>query len=326
MIKIVIYGNGSGAEKWRLTDPAKYLMRTEKFDIRMPKKGMDWNDLMWADIIISQGLVDKLRISMIYAAQQEYGKKYIVEFDDYFRVEKNSPFKLVHKITEAPEMIQATLKIADMVTTTTPYLASKFGKLNKNVVVLPNYMDMDYWDGENRPSDTVTLFWAGSMTHVNDFKEAVWAIKRILDEYKNVKLLTMGDPRIGSMFKGYNVEASVGIPLEFYAKKLHGSRFDIGLAPLRSTLFNRCKSNIKPLEYGICKVPSIASDVEPYRYFDGKVLIAKTKEDWYTHMKKLIDDAPYRVKMGEEMYKYVKENFDLSKNVDKFIEAYESLV
>ena len=328
-IKVIFYGNGSGAEVWRFQDPSKYMARSGKFEIKMPKGDMTWEDLMWADVIVVQGLVDKLRISMIYAAQQEYGKKIVVEFDDYFKVEKDSPFKMIHNIHKAPEMIQVTMKIADMVVTTTEYLAEKFRKLNNNVVVCPNLMDMDRWDLPTLTNDSneIRLLWAGSMTHLNDFKEATWALKKILKEYDNVKLITMGDPRIKDYFEGYNIECMLGIHGDFYQKRLHGIRFDIGLAPLRDTAFNRCKSYIKPLEYGICKVPSIASDVEPYRHFEeGYVLLAKTKEDWYNQLKLLIDNEKYRKELGQKMYDYVKREFDLSKKINIFIDAYSSLV
>jgi len=328
-IKIVLYGNGSGAEMWRLKDPSKYMAKSGKFDIKMPKGDMTWEDLMWADIIVVQGLVDKLRISMIYAAQQEYGKKLVVEFDDYFRVEKDSPFKMIHNIHKAPEMIQVTMRIADMVVTTTEYLAEKFRKLNNNVKVCPNLMDMERWDLPTLPNDSneIRIFWAGSMTHLNDFKEAVWALKKILNKYDNVKLITMGDPRIKDYFEGYNVECMLGVDGDHYQKRLHGVRFDIGIAPLRDTAFNRCKSYIKPLEYGICKAPCVASDVEPYRHFeDGTVLLAKNKEDWYEHLKRLIENESYRKELGKKMYKYVKREFNLERKIGIFIEAYASLV
>lgn len=328
-IKVIFYGNGSGAEMWRFQDPSKYMAKSGKFEIKIPKGDMTWEDLMWADIIVVQGLVDKLRISMIYAAQQEYGKKLVVEFDDYFRVEKDSPFKMIHNIHKAPEMIQVTMKIADMVVTTTEYLAEKFRKLNDNVKVCPNFMDMDRWDLPTLPNDSneIRIFWAGSMTHLNDLKESVWALKKIMKEYPNVKFVTMGDPRIKDYFEGYNVECMLGIHGDYYQKRLHGARFDIGIAPLRNTGFNRCKSYIKPLEYGICKVPSVASDVEPYQHFEeGTVLIAKSKEEWYELLKRLIDNESYRKELGQKMYEYVKREFDLEKKIGIYIDAYSSLV
>lgn len=327
-IKVVIYGNESGAFDWRLKDPAKYMNKSGKFNIIFPDKGMNWSDLMWADIIVVQGLVDKLRIAMIYAAQQEYGKKIVVEFDDYFRVEKDSPFKMIHNIRNAPEMIQVTMRIADMITTTTPYLADRFRKLNGNVKVLPNFMDMERWDlpTTKNDGDKIRLGWMGSMTHIKDFGEAVWAIKKILKDYPNVEFITLGDPRLKELFKGYNMEAMSGVPFEHYARRIHGLRYDIGIAPLRNTGFTRCKSNIRPLEYGICHVPCVASDVEPYQHFNGEVLLAKNRYEWYNHIKNLIEDREYRETLGENMYKHVKENYDLEKNIGVFIDAYTSLV
>lgn len=323
-----MYGNASGAFEWRLSDPAKYMAKSGEFEIKLPQDGMAWEDLMWADIIVTQGLVDKVRIAMIYAAQQEYGKKIVVEFDDYFRVEEDSPFKMIHNIHDAPEMIQITMRIADMVVTTTEYLAEKFRKLNDNVRVCPNLMDMDRWDLPTLENDTgrIRILWAGSMTHVKDVKTIVAPMKKILKDYPNVDFITIGDPRIKELFKNERVESSLGVHKSNYPKKLHGMRFDIGVAPLRDTLFNRCKSNIKPLEYGICKVPTVASDVEPYKHFGNHVLIAKNSDEWYKHLSYLIEGEYARKAIGEKMYRRIKKDYNLEENIGIFIEAYSSLM
>jgi glycosyltransferase involved in cell wall biosynthesis len=333
MIKIVFYGNSSGARVWRFADPARFLEKTGKFEIRMPEGRMTYGDLIWADIIITQGVVDKGMISSFYGAQQEIGKKWVVEFDDWIVVEKHSPHKLEHEYNDSKNVIPIQMKVCDMVTTTTPYLAKKFGKFSKNVTVLPNFLAPDRWDVPImfNTEDTVRIGWCGSMTHYDDFKECSWAIKRILKEFPKAQLCLSGDPRLMDYFEGYNNVSidtwpSMTSGLTNYTSKFSSSRWDIGIAPIRDTSFNRCKSNIKPLEYGALKIPSIASDVEPYKYFDGNVLMAANKYDWYNHLKNLIEDKNYRRTLGENMYKYVWDNFDLSKNIGQFVAAYESLV
>ncbi len=52
------------------------------------------------------------------------------------------------------------------------------------------------------------------------------------------------------------------VPVEQYPKLLAG--FDIGLAPLIDSPFNRCKSDLKYVEYGKVGVPAVFSKVGPY--------------------------------------------------------------
>jgi len=332
MKRILFFGNNSGARFWRFADPARYLERTGKFEIRMNDGIMTYGDLIWADIIITQGIVDKMMIAAFYGAQQDIGKKWIVEFDDWIVAEKNSPHKLEHEVSHATEVIPIQMKVCDMVTTTTPYLASKFKKYNKNVTVLPNFLDPERWDVpilHNR-EDSIKIGWAGSMTHFDDFSECTWALKEILKKYPKTELCLVGDPRLIDLFKGYKVSLSqwpsMATGLTDYTSKFSSSRWDIGIAPIRDTEFNRCKSNIKPLEYGALEIPCVASDVEPYKNFDGHVLLSSNKYEWYDNLKNLVEDKEYRQGLGKNMRQYVWDNFDLSKNIGLFVAAYESLV
>ena len=49
-----------------------------------------------------------------------------------------------------------------------------------------------------------------------------------------------------------------------YAKRLRRLDLDLALVPLADTVFNRCKSAIKYLEYAACGVPGVFSGVTPY--------------------------------------------------------------
>lgn len=332
MIKIIFFGNESGAQYWRFIDPSKYLLKTGDFDVRINVGDLSLEDLKWSDIIITQGAIDKLMISMFYMAQEEWGKSWIVEFDDWITVEKNSPFKLEHTYSNVPEIMSIQMKNCSMITTTTEFLAKRFRKLNKNVCILPNFLDPERWNVPilRNPENTIRIGWAGSMTHFDDFSVCSWALRKILKEYPNTELHISGDPRVADWFKRIDniyvhTWPSMKSGLHDYTSKLASSRWDIGIAPLRDTFFNRCKSNIKPLEYGAVKVPCVASDVGPYQNFDGHVLIASNKYEWYDHLKNLIEDKEYRRTLGDQMYQYVWDNFNLEKNIGLFIEAYKSL-
>lgn len=333
MINVAFYGNGSGATVWRLTDPAKYLALSGDFDIRVPESGMAEVDLQWADIIVIQGLVDKELLAYLYMYQQEAGKRIIVEFDDYIVVEKDSPHKQEHVMHQVPEVMAIAMGFADMVTTTTDVLAKRFSKFNKNVRVLPNFMDPDRWflEPQRHNEPEVRIGWAGSLTHYKDFKECARGLNKIMGEFPQVKVCLSGDPRNADWLKyedrvNYYQFPNIRDSLHGYTSKLNSMRWDIGIAPLRDTVFNKGKSNIKPMEYGIFEIPCVASRVEPYKYFDGHVALATTKEEWYRELKLLVEDENLRRKTGAAMREWVIKTHDLSKNAHLWVEAYKSLV
>lgn len=330
MINIAAFPNPSASRHWRLESPFKYLNKTNEFDARVIEGGIKEPVLQWADIIITQGAVDKKGIALIHAYQKELGKKYIVEQDDQIEVEKNNPHKKHHDITDASQVIKTSMNIADMVTTTTKHLQRRLKKHNENVVVLPNYLDLETWDlspKHNNTSDRIRIGWAGSITHLDDLQSIAPIIKKILDDFPNTELVLVGEPRAADIFEGYKVECMLGVPFEAWPKKLHSLRLDIGIAPLRTTSFNQCKSNIKFLEYSIAKIPGVYSKIvygynkiEPRRG-----TIAYDDNQWYWGLRNYIYSENLRKDVASNAYSFVKSWYNIEKEVDQWAEAYKSL-
>jgi O-antigen biosynthesis protein len=321
-MKIIFYHNGSGAAYWRLADPLNLLPR-DQFEVTAGN-GID-ETAEKQDVFVLQSVVDKEKLAYLYALQQEEGKKIVCDVDDYLELDEDNPHYVEHKQIDANFTIKSTLRIADMVTTTNEYLAKQLREYNKNVVILPNYMDLRRWDGLVREnvSKEIRILWAGSITHRKDLEMIEKPMKKILDEYPNVKFVAMGDLRIKEAYYDHNVEVRLGVPFEVYPNILRGMQADIGIAPLRDTEFNRCKSGIKVLEYSMCRIPCVASDVEPYK--GTKALLAQTDDDWYEILSNLIENKKYRQELGQEAYRDTVQNHDLSKKVSGWVEAYKSL-
>ena len=321
-----MYTNSSASAQWRLQDPAKYM----DFEIRFPQNGIQEEDIQWADAVTLQGCIDKESIAMI-AYYKDQGKKLVLEQDDRIIVEDDNPHKKQHDITNASKIIEITAGMADMITCTTPYLAKNLSIYNKNVVVLPNYMDMKRWDlpqkNKNTNRDQIRIGWGGSITHLEDINMILPVLHRLYKEFPKIMLVFVGDPRISDFMEGLPSEVMMGVPFDGWPSKLHSLRLDIAIAPLRDSEFNKNKSNIKSLEYGIAKYPGVYS---PTVYgelgFDGcRGLIASDLEGWYQAIKNLINN-PY---LGEEIsrmaYNYTKNNYNLEKNIGEFNDAYNSL-
>ena len=126
-MNICSWGNDSGSKFWRLVDPLKYL-RQRGFNAYVSENGINKIEANWADVNVIQSCTDKNGIALLYQLQQEKGKKIVVECDDYIELNKDSPFKRDHEIYDAKFVITQTMKIADMITTTTPYLARQLKK------------------------------------------------------------------------------------------------------------------------------------------------------------------------------------------------------
>ena len=77
--------------------------------------------------------------------------------------------------------------------------------------------------------------------------------------------------------------------------------WDIGIAPLADTAFNRSKSAIKVMDYSALGLPVVASDVAAYRGgIAGGLLVANTETAWFDALSRLVRDPALRRRMAEE--------------------------
>lgn len=331
MIKIAAWPNPSAARHWRLEAPFKYLNHMGEYDARIIDGPITDEVAAWADIYVLHGIVDREGIATLHAYQKEQGKKLIIEQDDLIEVDEHNPHAKDHEVKQAAETIKITMGIADAVTTTTKPLARRLRHYNSNVIVLPNYLDMETWDlpiKKVNTSGTIRIGWAGSITHLRDLDMVAPVLRRIMSEYPKVELVLVGEPRARKLFEGYKVEVMYGVPFEAWPAKLHSLRLDMGIAPLQATEFNKAKSNIKFLEYSIAKVPGVYSKtvyctnkIEPNRG-----MIAYDMEQWYACLRNLIVSPALREDMRLSAYSFVRSWYDLETHTPERDKAYKSLL
>lgn len=127
-------------------------------------------------------------------------------------------------------------------------------------------------------------------------------------------------------------------PVTSYAKNY--SKFDVSLAPIKDTMFNRMKSQLKVIEAGFYKKAIIASDVGPYtidlihsikngNFVDGNALLvdkSRNHSDWAYYIKKLIDNPTWVEDLGERLYETVSKKYDLNIVTKTRAELYKNLI
>jgi glycosyltransferase involved in cell wall biosynthesis len=127
-------------------------------------------------------------------------------------------------------------------------------------------------------------------------------------------------------------------PVTSYAKNY--SKFDVSLAPIKNTMFNRMKSQLKVIEAGFYKKAIIASDLGPYtldlkhclnhgNFVDGNAMLVdenRNHSDWAKYIKKLVENPSMIKDMGERLYETVKDTYDLNVVTKNRAEFYKSLI
>lgn len=302
---------------------------------------------MNADIIVFQrpDTPDKTKaIELLKRA----GKKIVFDNDDTYRPDSGFPKleMLGNKtmVEEINEELYKNVKQADLVTTTTDFLAQEYKPLNKNVVVLPNCIDpFDWSEPKRNKGDRVRIGLVGSVGY-DDYKTIEGYLNE-LGERDDVQLVMFSlskpeyvNDRVKELYKDsyefvekLNIEWHSHVSMENYPDKLNSLELDIMLIPRRETYFNKCKSNVKYLEAGMLEIPVVAQSFSdgnsPYdKDLNGKNgILCSTEADWKREVDNLIADKKLRRAIGKAAKKYVLKNYNIENKAKLWKEAYKTI-
>jgi glycosyltransferase involved in cell wall biosynthesis len=119
-------------------------------------------------------------------------------------------------------------------------------------------------------------------------------------------------------------------PYPNFVRWLRGLRdqFDVAVAPLRDDEFNRCKSDLKYLEYAALGLPAVFSDCEPYASVeDGRTgLKAAGDEAWVAALTRLRDEPALADELADSAFAYVVEQRLMRGGAERLLELVLSAI
>lgn len=308
---------------YRLHWPLTHL-DPDEFDIRWG--GVPFGDpAQPGDVIIGQRIAGDNQAWRDMCASPNILAVYEID-DDIVDVDpaNETPYAIFHPQREGTI---ANIAAADVVTCSTPYLAAKIAtRWNPRTVVLPNCLPAKWFDafpgqhvsGRGGP---ITVGWAGSPFHAQDFVG--------LGEH----LAQVSDPRvrwatIGADYLSPHVPVYRPVGWTTNDRLLAELDFDIGLAPLSGSEFNRSKSWAKLLEYGARGIPAIATAIGQYPQWSAEAgqhgeagcIMVTTPSYWPDAIELLCDDDT-RARMGAAA-RAQAERYEISRQVHRWAEVY----
>lgn len=251
----------------------------------------------------------------VLALAKKHHCKIVLDVDDYWLLDVHHIAYNIYRESNFEALQITHLQRADIVTTTHERLADKIYPYNKNVVILPNAIPRhEYFAAERTESESVRLFWQGSITHEKDIELLRNPFKR-LDKNKYLMVLAgytkhdAWDRMVNAYTNGLRLKGCIlpGLPPnEYYSNYRYA---DVCLAPLTNTRFNSLKSNLKILEAASLGRPVIASHVHPY--LNMPVLYARSQADWCRHIHTLQDDAT-RTQLGLQLKNHCDTHYNFA--------------
>lgn len=220
------------------------------------------------------------------------------------------------------------MQSADALTVSTDYLADVIRDqyaVTAPIHVTPNCLEP--WVLDLAPvtqAGPMTVGWCGSDTHRGDFEHVRAPLRRFFARHPGMGFTMMGvDYRhlVGAPWGTVRPWIPIWHVPQAYYETLS---WQVGLAPLAPSQFNRCKSALKALEYAARGIVVVASDVEPYRGFvrhGSTGFLVKRDHEWGEYLELLAADPDLRARMGVAARQQAAE-WTVDKHADKWIGAY----
>jgi glycosyltransferase involved in cell wall biosynthesis len=221
--------------------------------------------------------------------------------------------------------VRFLLQEADGVLVTTQALAQRLLELNQNIAVVPHALDeqllVSRWvHGGTLPFGPrrKIVGYMGTLTHDDDLMMVLPALqtvrKRHGDEIefqivggigREGTLEALGELPVRVVNPG---PAEIGYPLFMLWFTGH-LRWDVAISPLMDTPFNRCKSDIKFLDYSAIGGAGIYSRVPAYessvRHSQTGLLVDNDVGAWVEALETLLSDDGLRIELARNAIEYL---------------------
>ena len=287
------------------------------------------------DIAVLCRIVEPPAIVSWVRQLQRAGVAVLYEIDDHLlELPPTSPDYAVHQEPVLRGTLIQLLRWVDGITVTTAALRDGLIQYNPRIHVLPNCVDLSVFNAPiQQQGDTpVVIGYVGTRTHAEDFAPVVPAIKRLANDLAEQVIFR---------FLNFIPEELRGVAgIEFvdghpdhrqFAKMMQASGFHVGLAPLVDNPFNRCKSDMKYLEYGSLGVPGIYAAVHPYLDtirdgLTGQIVQPHSAEAWYRAIAWMVTHPAERRRMGDAAYRQVTQTRTLQGNLQNWNAVYRAAI
>ena len=257
------------------------------------------------DVLFNQ----KCRVNWLLSLRLRRASKRIVfDFDDAIYTRPRKPYgRFVG--SRVRSRLDWWYAHADLVTTSSEYLAAHARRITDRVRVIPMAVDVNTWaPAEKTLSDKVRIGWAGrpgNLRYLQSIQDELIAVQRARPQ---VEYAVYSGERPDLALPFQHVSFKPGTEPAFIQS------LDIGLLPLPDNEFARGKSPIKAIQYLACGAPVVgnvwgasAEIVTPEVGLDVTL-----HGGWQTALIRLVDDVALRQRLGAAGREHVIRHHNLA--------------
>ena len=223
--------------------------------------------------------------------------------------------------------IEKLLNEVDVVYCSTEYLRNS---LSKNILNSNIYSGTINASGsifkKNQSLDVKRIGYMG-VGHGRDFELVAPAISEYLKQFPDVIFEIFGTIEIPEVLHDYKNRIVIHPKTSSYENfllKLSSLNWSIGICPLEDNNFNKCKSNIKWIEYTSACIAVIAS--RGFAYDDccsnGAGCLASNNDEWLMHLISLTVDSDFRANIIEKAQEKLQNEYSLSVHEEQILNVF----
>jgi hypothetical protein len=218
----------------------------------------------------------------------------------------------------------------------TAELADAYAPLIPRGVIVPNAIDPRLWRdwrlARPRPfaRDRIAMLYMGTHTHGPDLAMIRPALDQLHAERGDVFDLTVigVDPDLApAPWLGRLAPPAEAVSYPRFVRWLRTQGpFDLGLAPLADNAFNRCKSDIKALDYAALGILPLLSDGPAYRADPllGRHALFAGADGWLDAIRAVLDDREGAARRAAAVEAHVWDRRVVARNVAMLVDRLEA--
>lgn len=150
-------------------------------------------------------------------------------------------------------------------------------------------------------------YFSGSITHNENFELVKNAITKLMKKYSHLELHLVGHLDLPDDLKLYKNRIKIHPFVTRDELPQLISEVDINIAPLVKSIFNEAKSEIKWIEAGLVKVPTVASNLGAFKEMiianETGILVNRT--EWFDALDRMIQSFDLRKSIAENANQFI---------------------
>ena len=203
------------------------------------------------------------------------------------------------------------------------YVKSK----GRPAVVIPTVVDTTQFRplAERQAMDVPVIGWIGTHSTFPYVKTIFPVLERLARDYRfRLRLVGTGEDNVA--IPGVEIE---NLPWKLNREIADFQSLDIGIYPIVEDNWSVGKSCFKAVQYMAVGIPFVVSPVgacQDIAETNETHYVARTEDEWYTHLSRLVSDAALRRRLGNRGRNYAAQHYSIEAQAPKLAAALKAAI